>query len=305
MTQPTFSGLRSFLQLPSELPKRKKPDVVIAGIPFDLGTSFRSGARFGPSAIRDISNMLLGGDSPVHRLDPRKELSMIDMGDFNIANGYIEKSLDLIYEQACKVKSHLVCMGGDHTITLSLLRALKKKHKKPLSIVHFDAHVDTWNDNFGTTYGHGTPFYYAYEGGYIDPKRSVQIGVRSPVNKEVMDYTQTDAGFHVITSEMVHRTNLDHVISGIKRTVGDNPVYLTFDIDCIDPSQAPGTGTPEIGGLFTWQALAILNQLGSLNWIGMDLVEVCPAYDQAQITALAGATFIWTYLCLLASKNNK
>ncbi len=305
MTQSTFSGLRSFLQLPSALPKKKKPDIVIAGIPFDLGTSFRPGARFGPSAIRDISNMLLDGDNPVHRLDPCKEFSMVDIGDFDVVADSVERSLDLIYEQADNIKSHLVCMGGDHTITLSLLRALRKRHKKPISVVHFDAHVDTWSDSFGATYGHGTPFYYAYEGGYIDPKRSVQIGIRSPVSNEVMDYTQKDAGFHVITAEMVHRVNLDHVIAGIKRTVGDNPVYLTFDIDCIDPSQAPGTGTPEIGGLFTWQALAILNQLGTLNWVGMDLVEVCPAYDQAQITALAGATFIWTYLCLLASKNNK
>ena len=305
MTQSTFSGLRSFLQLPSSLSKRKKPDVVIAGVPFDLGTSFRPGARFGPSAMRDISNMLLDGDNPVHRLDPREELSMVDIGDFDVVADSVERSLDLIYEQADKIKSHLVCMGGDHTITLSLLRALRKKHKKPLSIVHFDAHVDTWDDNFGATYGHCSPFYYAAQANYINPRRSVQVGIRSPVSNRVMDYTQKDDGFHVITAEMVHRTNLDHVIAGIKRTVGDNPVYLTFDIDCIDPSQAPGTGTPEIGGLFTWQALSILNQLGTLNWVGMDLVEVCPAYDQAQITALAGATFIWTYLCLLSSKKDK
>lgn len=304
MTQPTFAGLRSFLQLPAKLKKNKKPDIIIAGVPFDAGTTFRSGARFGPSAMRDISNMLLDGDNPIHRINPCKELSMIDIGDFDVNTDGIERSLELIFEQAVKIKSHLVCMGGDHTITLSLLRALKRKYKKPISVVHFDAHVDTWNDNFGTTYGHGTTFYYAVEGRYIDPKHSVQIGIRSPVQNEVMDYTQKDACFNVITSEMVHRTNIDLIVQGIKNTVGDNLVYLTFDIDCIDPSQAPGTGTPEIGGLFTWQVLSILNKLEDLNWVGMDLVEVAPAYDHAQITSLAGATIIWTYLSLLAKRKN-
>lgn len=304
MTQPTFTGLRSFLQLPKKLEKNKKPDITILGIPFDLGTTNRPGARFGPSAVRDASLMLLDGDNPHFRLDPIQELKMIDIGDLNIVNSRLEKSLDLIYEQVNEIKSHIVSIGGDHTITLSLLRALKKKYEKPISIVHFDAHVDTWSDNFGTTYGHGTTFYYAVEGRYIDPKHSVQIGIRSPVQNEVMDYTQKDACFNVITSEMVHRTNIDIIINGIKNTVGDNLVYLTFDIDCIDPSQAPGTGTPEIGGLFTWQVLSILNKLEDLNWVGMDLVEVAPAYDHAQITSLAGATIIWTYLSLLAKRKN-
>lgn len=291
----TFSGLRSFLRLPIF---NENPDVVIAGVPFDLGTTFRPGARFGPAAIRSISNMLLDGDNPFHKINPQTELSIIDIGDFSIVNGYIEESLDLIQKQAEDINSHLVCMGGDHTITLPLLRALRKKYKNPISIVHFDAHVDTWNDSFGGKIGHGTTFHYAAQEKLIDPKRSVQIGIRSPVQNSIIEYTK-NLGFHIMPSEMVHRVDLDHIIKGIKEIVGNNNVYLTFDIDCIDPSQAPGTGTPEIGGLFTWQVLSILNNLKTLNWVGMDLVEVSPPYDHSDITSLAGATIIWTYLCLL------
>ncbi len=298
--QPTFSGLRTFLQLPDH--RDEKPDVTIVGIPFDLGTTNRPGSRFGPAGIRDASLMLMDGDHPELRVSPVTGLRCIDAGDLNIVNGYLDQSLDLIEQQVRAIDGHLVVLGGDHTVTLPILRALAGRHGKGISLVHFDAHVDTWKDTFGAPVGHGTPLHYAAQEGLIDPKASIQIGIRSPVENAIMDYTRDELGFHVISAEDVHTGGIDQVVAAIKKTVGDNAVYLTFDIDAIDPSQAPGTGTPEIGGLFTWQALAILKKLGSLNWVGMDMVEVAPAYDQAQITSLAAATFVWTYLCLLAAK---
>ncbi len=297
--QPTFAGLRTFLRFPTALEDGTAPDVTIAGVPFDLGTTNRPGCRFGPEAIRSAS-LMLDSDHPDLRISPGRALTCLDIGDFDLANGYLEQSIDMIEDQARRARGHLVVLGGDHTVTLPILRGRAERNGKGVSLVHIDAHVDTWKDNFGTPVGHGTPFHYAAEEGLIDPKRSLQIGIRSPVENSVMDYTREELGFNVISAEQVHMEGVASVVEAIKNTVGDNPAYLTFDIDGIDPSQAPGTGTPEIGGLFTWQALAILKQLGGLNWVGMDMVEVAPAYDQAQVTALAAATFVWTYLCLLA-----
>lgn len=297
---PTFSGPRTFLQMSTTLSDQSRPDVMVAGIPFDLGTTNRPGARFGPAAIRDASLMLVDGDHPEMGIDPSRDLKAVDAGDLDIVNGYLEETLDLIEKQIRDIDSHLVVMGGDHTITLPILRAQAARHGKGISLVHFDAHVDTWKDSFGSPVGHGTPFHYASDEGLIDPRRSVQIGIRSPTEKEIMSYTRDELGFTVISAEQVHMEGVLPVIDTIRETVGDNIAYLTFDIDGIDPSQAPGTGTPEVGGLFTWQALAILKRLGGMNWIGMDMVEVAPAYDHAQITAFAAATFMWTYMCLLA-----
>ncbi|MBL6933022.1 MAG: agmatinase [Rhodospirillales bacterium] len=303
--QATYSGLRSFLQLPAKLDNGGTPDVTLVGIPFDLGTTNRPGCRFGPAGIRDASLMLIDGDHPEMRVNPMDGLSCIDSGDLDVACGYLDQSLELIEKQVSKIDSHLVAMGGDHTVTLPILRGRAERNGKGLSLVHIDAHVDTWPDTFGGPVGHGTPFHYAAQEGLIDPMRSIQIGIRSPVDNDVMDYTRDELGFTVITAEDVHTGGVDVVVEAIKKAVGDNAAYLTFDIDGIDPSQAPGTGTPEVGGIFTWQALAIMKKLGSLNWVGMDMVEVAPAYDHAQITSLAAATFIWTYLCMLAVRKDK
>ncbi len=302
MTQPVFTGLRSFLQLPTKLKRNKKPDVTILGIPFDLGTTNRPGARFGPAAIRDASLMLLDGDHPFYRLTPQKS-KMVDIGDVNIANSDLEESIELIEEQLSNISSHIVSIGGDHTVTLPILRALYKREKEPASLIQFDAHVDTWKDNFGSPVGHGTTFHYAAQENLIDPKSSIQIGIRSPVQNEIMDYTKS-LGFKILTAEQVHVASPGWAAKEIREVIGKRKVYLTFDIDSIDPSQAPGTGTPEIGGLFTWQVLSILQKLGDLNWVGMDLVEVAPAYDHSQLTSLAGATIIWTYLSMLAKKRH-
>ena len=268
--------------------------ICIAGIPLDLGTTNRSGARFGPAAIRQASRMLTDGAHPQHWIDPAA-LPLADIGDFTIALGDLVASLKLIEEQALAIE-HLVALGGDHGITLPLLRALSKRHGPP-ALIHFDAHVDTWPDNFGQAC-HGSVFYHAIREGLVDPRRMIQIGIRSPVAREVHDWTLAQ-GVTIVSAQQAHEAGPAAIAARIHALVGDAPVYLSFDIDVLDPAFAPGTGTPEIGGLASWQAQAILRQLAGLCFVGMDVVEVAPAYDVAEITALAGATMAWEYLCLL------
>ena len=269
--------------------------ICIAGIPIDIGTTNRSGARFGPSAIRQASRMLVDGEHPQHWVDAAA-LPLADIGDFSIALGDLIASMALIEEQANKIE-HLIALGGDHTITLPLLRALAKRRGPP-ALVHLDAHVDTWPNSFGQTYGHGSVFYHAIEESLVDPHRMVQIGIRSPVPREVHNWTLA-RGVTMITAQDVHETGPADIAGRICEVVGSAPVYLSIDIDVLDPAFAPGTGTPEIGGLASWQAQAILRRLRGLRFVGMDLVEVAPAYDVAEITALAGATMAWEYICLL------
>jgi agmatinase len=267
----------------------------VAGIPFDIGTTNRSGTRFGPAAIRAASRMLVDGAHPQSWNEPAA-MEVADIGDFATALGDIPASMTLIEAQAQQI-GHLVALGGDHSITLPLLRALAHSHGPP-ALIHFDAHVDTWPDSFGQPLGHGSVFYRAIEEGLVQPQRMIQIGIRSPMSREVHDWT-ADRGVTSIAALDVHDMGPAAVAARIRETVGDAPVYLSFDIDVLDPAFAPGTGTPEIGGLATWQAQAILRRLASLPFIGMDVVEVAPAYDVAEITALAGATMAWEYLCLV------
>ncbi|HLY44456.1 MAG TPA: agmatinase [Stellaceae bacterium] len=292
---PTFATRPSFLGVARSDPGAA---VCVAGIPYDLGTSNRPGARFGPVAIRQASRMLVDGDHPLTGDAPAHDIA--DIGDFVIAHGDILASLALIEEQATPLR-HLVALGGDHTVTLGLLRALAAR-TGPLALVHFDAHVDTWPESFGQRYGHGSPFYHAIEEGLIAPARTVQIGIRSPMEKAVRDWT-LEKGVTILHAEAVHEEGPQAIAGRIRQVVGDAPAYLTFDIDALDPAFAPGTGTPEIGGLFTWQAQAILRRLAGLDFRGMDVVEVAPPYDHAEITALAAATFAWEYLALLASRS--
>jgi agmatinase len=268
--------------------------VWVAGVPLDIGTTNRAGARDGPQAVRRASRMLVDGDNPANWRDPRK-LGLADVGDFAIALGDLAGSLSLITEQAAGY-AHLVTIGGDHSITLGLLRALARRCG-PLAMVHFDAHVDTWPDSFGQPLGHGSVFYRAIIEGLVDPRRMIQIGIRSPVERDVYDWTLAQ-GVRIVSAEEVHETGPRAVADQVLASIGSGPAYLSFDIDAIDPGQAPGTGTPEVGGLFTWQVMAILKRLEGIDFRGMDLVEVAPAYDLSEITALAGAAVIWQYLCL-------
>jgi agmatinase len=290
---PTFATRPSFLGIERSDPVAA---ICVAGIPYDLGTSNRPGARFGPAAIRQASRMLVDGDHPIAGTAPAAG-DIADIGDFRIVHGEIQASLAAIEKQA-KPLRHLVALGGDHTITLALLRALAQR-TGPLALVHFDAHVDTWPDSFGQRFGHGSPFFHAIEEGLVDPRHTVQIGIRSPMERSVHDWT-AGKGVTILFAEAVHEEGPQAAAARIREVVGDRPAYLTFDIDALDPAFAPGTGTPEIGGLFSWQAQAILRRLAGLDFRGMDVVEVAPPYDVSEITALAAATFAWEYLALLA-----
>lgn len=289
---PTFSLGATFLASGGRI----GAPVAAAGIPFDIGTTNRSGARFGPEAIRRASRMLVDGRHPSAWSDPAAIVR--DIGDFAIALGDIAGSLALIERQAA-AQPHLVALGGDHGITLPLLRALAR-NRGPIALVHFDAHVDTWPDSFGQPHGHGSVFYHAIEEGLVDPRRMIQIGIRSPVQRDVWDWT-LGKGVTIVAAEQVHERGVAAVAEAIRTLVGDAPTYLSFDIDALDPAFAPGTGTPEIGGLASWQAQAILRRLGGVQWAGADVVEVAPAYDVAEITALAAATIAWEYLALVAA----
>jgi agmatinase len=270
---------------------------VVAGIPLDIGTTNRPGARFGPHAIRAASRMLVDGAHPGSWVDPAN-LRLSDIGDFRIVLGDIPASLAAIEQQAAGLP-HLIALGGDHGITLPLLRALAKRQGAPVGLIHFDAHVDTWPDNFGQSYAHGSVFFHAIEEGIVDPSRMVQIGIRSPVHREVWDWT-VGRGVTILTAQEIHAAGIPEAAARIRAVVGSAPAYLSFDVDVLDPAFAPGTGTPEIGGLASWQAQAILRRLAGVNLIGMDVVEVAPPYDVAEITALTAATIVWEYLSLVS-----
>jgi agmatinase len=292
---PTYAVAPSFLGIARS---DRDADYVVAGIPMDIGTTNRAGTRDGPAAIRRASRMLTDGDHPEHWVEPAR-MNLSDSGDFPLALGDIQASLAAIQSLAAPIR-HLIALGGEHGITLPLLRALKQRVGHAVALVHFDAHVDTWPDNFGQAYGHGSPFYHAINEGLVDPRRMIQIGIRSPVQKDVMDWALS-RGVTVLSAQDVHASSPAAVAAKIQQTVGDAPAYLSFDIDALDPAFAPGTGTPEIGGLASWQAQAILRRLKNIHFVGMDIVEVSPAYDVAEVTALAAATMIWEYLALLGA----
>jgi agmatinase len=293
---PTFATPPSFMGFPG---RDRAAALCIAGIPLDIGTTNRAGARFGPQAIRHASRMLVDGAHPGSWIDPATR-GISDIGDFDIALGDIARSLALIEAQAAPI-AHLITLGGEHGITLPLLRAHAARGAPPLALIHFDAHVDTWPDSFGQQFGHGSPFWHAIREGLIDPARTIMTGIRSPVQRDVWDWTLAQ-GVTILTAQDVHEAGPARTAERIRAVAGDSPAYLSLDIDVLDPAFAPGTGTPEIGGLATWQMQAILRRLAGLRFAGMDVVEVAPAYDVSEITALAAATFVWEYVSLVAQK---
>ncbi len=294
--EPTFAGALSFL-------RRKYSrdlagvDVAITGFPLDTATTNRPGARFGPRAIRAASTHMAWTRPYGCSFDPLDRLATIDYGDCRWDHGRPEGIPAAIEDHAATIiagGTALLSLGGDHFITYPLLKAHAKKYG-PLSLIHFDAHSDTWNDAEGIgRVDHGTMFYHAAREGLVDPKRSVQIGLRTH-NDDLLDFNVLDAPY-------VHEHGVKTVIADIHRIVGGNRVYLTFDIDCLDPAFAPGTGTPVAGGLSSAQALAILRGCGGIDLVGMDVVEVAPAYDVAEITALAAAHIAQEGLLLFASR---
>jgi agmatinase len=294
--EPAFAGALSFLR--SRYTRDLSGvDVVVTGIPLDTATTNRPGARFGPRAIRAASAQMAWTRPYGWSFDPLEKLSVVDFGDCAWDHGRPEGIPSAIEAHADAIITSgaaMLSMGGDHFISYPLLKAHARRHDR-LSLVHFDAHSDTWNDAEGAgRVDHGTMFYHAAREGLVDPKTSVQIGLRTH-NDDLM-------GFQVLDAAWVHEHGPQAVASEVRRIVGRNKAYLTFDIDCLDPAFAPGTGTPVAGGLSSAQALGIMKGLAGIDFVGMDIVEVAPAYDVAEITALAAAHLAHEWLALYAAR---
>jgi agmatinase len=297
---PRYAGPDTFARLP-RLDDVGRAAVAILGVPFDSGTTYRPGARFGPQALRAGSKLL----RPFHpQLDvhPWDVHQVADAGDIGVnpfdlleAVATIEAAARALLGRADRI----VTLGGDHTIALPLLRALHAQHG-PIALVHFDAHLDTWDTYFGAPYTHGTPFRRATEEGLLALESSAHVGIRGPLYAQSDLDSDRDLGFAVLTTMEVARVGADAAVDRIRARVGDRPVYLSVDIDVLDPAHAPGTGTPEPGGLTTRELQMILRGLDGLNLVGGDVVEVAPAYDHAELTALAGANVAYEFLALLA-----
>jgi len=289
--EPTYSGVLSLFrrQYSKDI---SNVDIATWGVPYDLSVTNRPGTRFGPRAIRAASSNLAwdGGPWP-WGFDPFEQLSMMDFGDAHIDHGYPSDILDSIYQQTKKLLHHcpfLISMGGDHSVSYPLIKAHADKHG-PLALIQLDAHSDTWEEP-DKRVDHGTMFYHAIKEGFIDASRSIQVGIRT--------MNESSHGCTVVDANWVHRNGVDAVIEKINEITDGAPAYLTFDIDALDPAFAPGTGTPVCGGLSTWQGQSIIRGLESVDIRGMDLVEVSPAYDHAEITALAAASLLLDFICL-------
>ena len=275
----------------------------LAGLTFDGAVTNRPGARFGPQAIRLASQMLCDATHPHFDTTPFGYLC--DAGDLALPNTGIDAMRGALMPQAIELLAahHMLWLGGDHSVTLPLLRALNKVHGGPIAIVHFDAHCDTWTNHFGEPSGHGTWMYEAMQEGLLIPEATIQIGIRSSGEREAREYVNTMGGRIFSARELrglESAQQLAPILEEIRtrmEKVGNPPAYLTLDIDCLDPAFAPGTGTPEPGGMSSAQVLSFIEELADLNWIGMDCVEVAPPYDHAELTSNAASTFVWTYLC--------
>jgi len=294
--EPTYAGATSFMRRKYTQDLRGV-DLVVTGVPLDTATTNRPGARFGPRAIRAGSTMISWMRPYGTKVDPFDKLAVIDYGDCFFDFGRPETVPAAIEAHATRIISQgpaLLTLGGDHFIAWPLLKAHANKFGKPLSLLHFDAHSDTWPDEEGRV-DHGTMFWHAAKEGLVDPTRSVQIGLRT-TNDDTL-------GFNVLDGPFVQGKGIEAVVTRTREILGDRPVYLSFDIDCLDPSCAPGTGTPVCGGLTSFQAIQILRGLAGINLVGMDLVEVAPAYDVGEITALAGATLAMEMINLYANRH--
>jgi agmatinase len=298
---PRFEGIRTFMRLP-HVTELAGVDLAVFGIPFDTATSFRSGARFGPSAIRDLS-VLLRPYHPGHDVDVFEHLSVIDYGDLPVVPGNIERT----YETVARGMSALIegdvlplALGGDHSVTLAELRVLAARHG-PLALLQFDAHADTWDEYFGERYFHGTTFRRAVEEALLLPECSLQVGIRGSLYGAEDMRTSEELGLRVITAEELRALGPSAFGAAVAERVGHAPVFLSFDVDFADPAYAPGTGTPEIAGFTSAEIVGLLRSLSGIHLVGSDCVELSPPYDSAgQQTALLAANIVWEIVALAA-----
>ena len=301
--EPTYSGVTTFFRRASSQ-NLKGVDLAVTGIPLDTATTNRPGARFGPRAVRTASTMIAWEKPYGLDFNPVDRLAMVDYGDCHFDYGKPEAAVQEMIDHISGIIDQgpgVLTIGGDHFVSYPVLKAYAKKYQEPISLIHFDAHTDTWEVGEGIDPGeeecridHGTMFYHAVKEGIVDPKKSMQIGIRTE-NPDTLD-------FNILDAPWVHKNGIEQVIKKTLEVVGDRPVYMTFDIDCLDPSYAPGTGTPVCGGLTSHQAMSIIRGLSGINLIGMDVVEVAPAYDVGEITALAAAQIAMEMVSIYAAK---
>jgi agmatinase len=298
---PRFAGAATFARLP-RIDEVTAFDVALLGAPFDGGVSFRPGARFGPSAIRQASRHLRPAYNPAQDVSPYSVLQAVDAGDVPCNPFDIDHALQQIDDGVSELLAsggRPVMLGGDHTIALGGLRAVARKHG-PVALVHFDAHLDTWNSYFGADRTHGTIFRRAFEEGLLAPEVSSHVGIRGPLYAAQDLVDDASFGFEIVRAIDVDRIGLDEIVDGVRRRTGGAPVYLSIDIDVLDPAFAPGTGTPEMGGLTSRELLALVRALPPDQIVAADLVEVSPPYDHAEITSLAAATLGYEITSLMA-----
>ena len=296
-SEPTYSGALSFARR-RYTRSLEGVDLAVTGVPFDLATSNRPGARFGPRAIRAASAIYSWARLDGWDFDAFDRLAVVDYGDCLFDYGRHDEIPDLITQHVRGILEQdtgVLTLGGDHFVTYPVLKAHAERFG-PLGLIHFDAHSDTWHDDDHARLDHGSMFYYAAQEGIIDPARSVQIGLRT--------HNDDDWGFKWLRASWVHEHGVKAAIAEARRVVDDGPCYMSFDIDCLDPSFAPGTGTPVIGGLSSYQAQQIVRGLAGVRLTGMDIMEVAPAYDVAEITALAAATLALEMIYVYASRPN-
>jgi agmatinase len=298
LTHARFSGIATFMRLP-HITQPEELDIALLGIPFDGGTTYRPGPRFGPRHVRQQSAIIRPWN-PVLKVNPFAKFRIADYGDFSVNPLSIEDTFQRVEAQMTTVLdagARPVSVGGDHSLSLPLLRAIAKKHG-PVSVIQFDAHNDLWDEYFGSKYSHGTPFRRAIEEGLIREGSFLQVGLRGQV------YSEHDFDFarkhkvRMITSEEFHARGMPLFLKQLAAFRG-KPIYITLDIDCVDPAYAPGTGTPQVGGFTSFQILELVRALKGLNIVGCDLVEVSPPYDSAEITSLLAANLLHELLCVL------
>ena len=302
LSSPRFCNMGTFMRM-QKVDSAEGLDFVIAGAPFDTASSFRSGSRFGPNAIRNISAMMKP-NNVIMQVNIMDGLKGGDIGDFNVTPGYIHPTYQAIEEGVANILKENACpivLGGDHSITLAELRAVAKKYG-PVALVHFDSHSDLCDEVFGQKYNHGTPFRRALEENLIDASHSIQVGMRGSLYDPDEHKMAAELGMKLIPAHKVREMGLETLIKTILERVGDKPCFLTFDIDFVDPAYAPGTGTPEVGGFTSLEALDLVRKIKDLNFVGFDLVEVLPAYDHGEITAYLAANIVFEYLSILAMK---
>lgn len=300
MMAPRYSDIATFMRAPL-VRDPSEVDIGLIGVPFDGGVTNRTGARHGPREIRNMSSFM----RTIHhvtRVNPYRLCRVADLGDVPFTHGFeLEASLEDIatfFRQVHAAGATPLSAGGDHSITLPIFRGIASE--RPVGMVHIDAHTDTWDQFLGSRFMHGAPFRRAVEEGLLDPERSVQIGIRGAQNSEEGWKFSLENGMRVIFMEEFTELGVEAVVAEARRVVGDGPTYISFDIDSLDPVYAPGTGTPEVGGLSTIEAQALIRGLRGLDLIGADVVEVSPPFDPTGNTALVGATMMYEILCVLA-----